>query len=78
MIEYTGLEKAILGVANVWHPDGERVERIIYSGEKIVQIFKKRDKMTYEEAIEFIEFNTDGGYLGKSTPIIVWSIEDLD
>ena len=77
MIKYTGLDKAIIGVANVWHPNGTRVKRVIYSGEKIIEVYKKRDKMTDDQAIEFIEFNTDGGYLGEDTPIIVWPTEDL-
>jgi hypothetical protein len=78
MIKYNGLDEAIVGFANVWHPNGTRVERVIYSGEKIVEIYMQRDEMTEDQAIEFIEFNTDGGYVGEDTPIIVWPIEYLD
>jgi hypothetical protein len=72
MIYYDGLESAELGIASVWDSSGCRVDRIIYSAEKIIKLYQKRDKMTEEQAIEFIEFNTDGGYLGEDTPIIVW------
>jgi len=39
----------------------------------------EQDGMTEEEAIEFIDFNIVGAYVGESTPIIMWPIlEDLD
>ena len=76
MIYYDGLKSAELGIASVWDSSGSRVDRVIYSAEKIIRIYMKRDKMTYEQAVEFIEFNTDGGYIGVDTPIIVWKNYD--
>jgi hypothetical protein len=32
--------------------------------------------MKYEEAIEYIEFNIEGAYVGEQTPVIIW--RDLD
>ena len=78
MIKYTDLDEAIIGFSNVWHPNGARVDRVIYSGEKVIAIYMQRDGMDLQEAIDFVDFNTDGGYLGKDTPIIVWPIEYLD
>ena len=38
-----------------------------------------RDGMNYEDALEFFEFNTLGAYVGKQTPVFVWTdTEDLD
>jgi hypothetical protein len=31
--------------------------------------------MTYEEALEFFEFNISGGYVGERTPIFVQTLE---
>lgn len=74
MIKFDGLEKALIGQASVWG-DGERVERLIYSGEKIIDVLMKRDDMSYEEAQEFIDYNIEGLYAGPSTPVIVWPTE---
>ena len=75
MILYDGLEDALIGTASVWHPDGSRVERAVYQGEKIVDVYMSQG-MSDEEAIEFINYNTDGGYLGEDTPIITWEYLD--
>jgi hypothetical protein len=32
----------------------------------------KRDCMSHEDALEFIEYNIEGGYLGIETPVLVW------
>jgi hypothetical protein len=74
VIKFDGLEKALIGQASVWG-DGERVERLIYSGEKIIDVLMKRDDMSYEEAQEFIDYNIEGLYAGPSTPVIVWPTE---
>ena len=70
MIKYEGYEEAILGPANIWRGH-ERVEVLVYDGEKIQEILM-RDGCSAEEAREFIEFNIEGGYLGIETPVVVW------
>tara|TARA_R110000744_G_scaffold279186_4_gene391428 strand:- start:25087 stop:25353 length:267 start_codon:yes stop_codon:yes gene_type:complete len=59
-----GLDDAIIGFEPQWW-------RVVYSRNKVVDIFISRDKMSPDEAIEFAEFNTFGAYLGKGTPIWV-------
>ena len=71
MIKLDGYDEAILGPAYVWH-DGEQVETLVYSAEKIREILMDRDGMTMDEAREFIEFNIEGLYAGIDTPILVW------
>ncbi len=71
MIKLDGYDEAILGPAYVWH-DGEQVETLVYSAEKIREILMNRDGMTAEKAREFIEFNIEGLYAGVDTPILVW------
>jgi hypothetical protein len=40
----------------------------LYDRDKCIDILKKRDGMTYEEAVEFFEFNTAGAWVGDGTP----------
>ena len=70
MIKYEGYDEAIIGPANIWRGH-ERVEILVYDGEKIQDILM-RDGGSAEEAREFIEFNIEGGYLGIETPVVVW------
>jgi hypothetical protein len=75
MIKYDGYDEAIIGPAYI-HRNRRLVSVLIYNAEKIRDILVERDGMTHEEAREFIEFNIEGGYLGPSTPILVWT-EDI-
>ena len=47
----------------------------VYKWQRMVQILKNRDKMTYEDAVEYIEYNCIGAWIGEQTPIIVMPIE---
>lgn len=70
MIKYEGYDEAILGPAYIWR-DRQQVEVLVYDAEKIREILM-RDGMEADEAREFIEFNIEGGYLGVTTPVLVW------
>tara|TARA_R100000541_G_scaffold438_1_gene3505 strand:- start:320 stop:616 length:297 start_codon:yes stop_codon:yes gene_type:complete len=70
MVKAEGLEDAILGTGGRINMD----EVLIYSYDKCVQIFMDRDKMTYEEAIEWMEFNVVGAWWGPRTPIFMHEI----
>ena len=76
---WNDLDEAIIGTALVWDTSGHHIERVVYDGEEIVSIFMKRDNMTYEEVVEYIEFNIEGAYIGEDTPIVVWKgdIDDI-
>lgn len=78
MITYDDYEDAIQGFATIWSETGDRNDVMVYDGEKIVDILVSRDGMTPEDALEFIEFNIKGAYLGPTTPIIVWPETLLD
>jgi len=71
MLKADGLDDAIIGQANIWR-DNSRIDVLVYSCEKIVDILMTRDKMTYEEAHEFIGINIEGAYMGIDTPIFMW------
>lgn len=58
-----GFDDAIIGV----EPDSVRV---IYDRNRMVEILME-DGMEEEEAIEFLEYNTWGAYVGEHTPIYI-------
>lgn len=66
MIKADGFDEAIIGT-------GTQFTRnvIIYSYEKCVDILMERDEMSCEEAIEWMEVNVCGAYLGEDTPIFL-------
>ena len=61
---------AVVGISD----DG----RLIYDYEKMVEHLVATDGMDYEEACEFIDFNTIGSLpsMGEKRPIILTKVED--
>lgn len=55
-----GFDEAILGVE-------ENEMRLIYSVSKCIQILQTH--MSYEEALEYFNYNIGGAYVGDRTPI---------
>jgi hypothetical protein len=72
MIKFEDLDDAVIGPARIWGPDGSLNDVLVYDGEKIREILMARDDMSAEDALEYIEFNMEGGYLGPNTPVIAW------
>jgi hypothetical protein len=67
MLTADGLDDAIIGVgARCGQPD-----IVAYDVEKVIEILVTRDEMTYEEALEFYEFNIAGAWVGEQTPLWV-------
>lgn len=77
MLKIDGYDDAIIGQALIWQ-DKSRREVLVYSGEKIREIMMERDGMSAEEAVEYIEFNIEGAYVGPHTPVIMWPKEEWD
>jgi hypothetical protein len=63
-----GFNEAIIGFSN---DIVAGCVRIVYDYEKMVEILVNRDKMSREEAVEFLDFNTVQAYMGKNSPIFV-------
>ena len=57
-----GFDDCIIGVNN-------EHTKVIYSYSKCVDVLINRDKMTKEDAVEFMEFNVVSAYMGENTPI---------
>ena len=68
MLKADGLDDAIIGTGcRCGQPD-----LLAYDVEKIIEIFVKRDGMTYEEASEFVDYNVVGAWVGAETPIFIY------
>ena len=67
-----GFEGALVGYARRCG----QPEIAIYDYEKAVQILMDRDGMSYEDAVEWMEFNVVGAWVGPGTP--GWLVRDED
>ena len=57
-----GFDEAIVGYCY-------NTGRVIYDVQKMIGVLVNRDGMDVDEAIEFLEYNTFGSYMGEGTPI---------
>ncbi len=64
-----GFDKAILGLSRGSLREGV----VVYSVEKCLDILA--EDMTYEEAVEYFEYNVLGAYMGPMTPIFVYEMD---
>ena len=60
-ILWDGFDDAVIG----YHGDGKAV----YDEGKMINILVERDKMTYEDALEYLHFNVFHAYVGEYTPL---------
>lgn len=76
---FEGLDEAVTGTCMTWHGD-ILVQRVVYDGNKMIELISKADGMTEEEADEFIFTNMTSSYVGEATPIIMWkaSAEEIN
>jgi hypothetical protein len=80
LITYTDCDSALVGVAKVIREE-KMVEIAIYSYERLVEHFKNEyltdveNPLTEDEAevdaMEWVDYNIAGGYLGVGTPLII-------
>ena len=75
MKKWDGFDSAIIGTSNLWIGN-ERVDVLVYDVEKMVEQLMIRDGMDAEEAIDYINFNIEGAYIEKDTPVVVWQYHD--
>jgi len=67
-----GFDEAIIGVA-------ERINLgpvAAYDVNKILEILVERDEMTYEEALEYFQYNIIGSWMGEYTPVFIYTNEE--
>lgn len=69
-----GFDDALVGIARrCGQPD-----LAIYDYELGVKVLMDRDGMSEEEAIEYMEFNVVGAWVGPNTPIWMAKVEEDD
>jgi len=62
-----GFDEAIIGIA-------ERINLssvVAYDVDKMLGIMVERDGMTYEEAMEYFDYNILGAWMGDYTPVYI-------
>ena len=62
-----GFDEAIIGITRRCGME----DVVAYDYSKAVEILIERDGMDYSEAVEYMEFNVVGGYVGEFTPIFI-------
>ena len=66
-IFYDDLDGAIIGVA-------ERINLgpvVAYSIDKIIEILINDNNMSYEDVMEYFDYNIIGGWIGEETPVFI-------
>jgi len=75
LLLYEGIDEAFVGVSDHWSDHGH-ASAAVYDYEKCISTFMARDGMSYEDAVEHMEYNVTGGYNGRRTAIFVHTMED--
>ena len=65
MMKADGFDEAIIGVGRQF----DKPDRIIYDYDKCLVILMFDQEFTEEEAVEWMEYNVVGAYVGEGTPI---------
>jgi hypothetical protein len=60
------LDAAIVGVVT-----RIGLEAVCYDTDKVIRLLMGHDKMSYEEAVEYMEFNMKGAWMGETTPVFL-------
>ena len=72
MITWDRFHSAIIGIGGrCGMPDV-----YIYSYDKMLTVLMEEDSMSERDAIDYLEFNVLGAYVGEDTPIIVRGLEE--
>ena len=53
-------------------------EVFVYSYDKMLTILMTEDDMTERDAIDYIEYNVAGAWVGDMTPILVRSLDETE
>jgi len=68
-----GFDDALIGIGRQFN-----INVAVYDYIKCVEILMSRDNMDAEEAIEFMEYNVVGAYVGPRTPVFVEKEEETE
>ncbi len=68
-----GFEDAFMGIVESF---GSK-PKALYNSEKCIDILMSRDRMKYDEALEYFTFNVEQAYVGEYTPAFVEPLYEL-
>ena len=66
-----GLDDAIIGSGSYGILISDSI--LIYDVNKVIDILMTRDGMSYEDAVEFFEFNILDAWVGDGTPMFIYT-----
>lgn len=64
ILKADGFDDAIIGIE-------ERSGRLVYDVDMMIHILIKDEEMSEEDAIEYLDYNVIGAYVGEQTPIYI-------
>lgn len=67
-----GFEEALVGIARRCG----KPALAVYDYELAIEVLIQRDGMDYDEAVEFLEFNTVGAWVGEGTPLWLANLKE--
>jgi hypothetical protein len=59
-----GFDEAVIGIEQVHY-------RLVYDIDRMIKILIEREGMTDEEALEYLDYNVIGAYVGEQTPLYI-------
>ena len=68
-----GLDYALIG-----HTMTGSTIKAVYDYWRCVEWFEQTTDMSYQEAIEWVDFNVTGAFVGPQTPIFIETIDDSE
>ena len=60
------LDAAIVGVVR-----RIGLEAVCYNTDKVIELLMEHDNMSYEDALEYFEYNMIGAWVGEHTPVFL-------
>jgi hypothetical protein len=68
-----GFEEAFMGVVESFGT----APKACYNLEQCLDILMVRDNMTYDEAVEYLNYNVTGAYVGEHTPAFLHAMKGV-
>ena len=73
MLTLDGLDEAIIGVGG--HLGGPQL--VMYDADKVIRVLMEQHEFTRDEAVEWLEINIKGAYMGPNTPMIIETVDSF-
>jgi hypothetical protein len=74
MLKADGFNQAFVGVCS----RASQPDVIAYDFDKCVAILCERDRMEFDDAVEFMFFNVVGAWVGDETPVFIKFMEKIE